>query len=94
MTDLYENGAAEANKTRAYWALTALKAFGRETGQDDYFDGTLNVDAEALLEVSEDLLTAVFHLARLNHVDPEQITSAAYGHFEEEVKEEEETTAD
>ncbi|MFF6852741.1 hypothetical protein [Streptomyces antimycoticus] len=93
MTDLYENGAAEANKTRAYWALTALEAFGRKTGQN-YFDGTLNVDAEALGEVTGDLLADVFHLARLNHMDPEWITSAAYRHFEEEVKEEEEGTTD
>ncbi|MCX5426074.1 hypothetical protein [Streptomyces sp. NBC_00078] len=85
---IYDDGPAEANRTRASWAVTALEAFGRQTGQN-YTDGTLNVDEEALREVSGDLLANLFHLARINGVDPEEITRAGYLHYEEEVAEEE-----
>ncbi|MGO4427022.1 hypothetical protein AB4Z54_52060 [Streptomyces sp. MCAF7] len=88
MTDLYEDGAAGANKTRAYWALAALEAFGRETGQR-YFDGTLDVNDDCLIEAGGDLLANLFHLARINGVEPEQISRAGYLHFEAEVQEEE-----
>lgn len=84
---IYDQGPAEANRTRAHWALTALEAFGKETGQN-YFDGTLDVGDDALIEAGGDLLADLFHLARLNDVEPEQITHAGYLHFEAEVEEE------
>jgi hypothetical protein len=85
---MYDDGPTAANRTRASWAVTALEAFGRQTGQN-YTDGTLNVDEEELREVSGDLLANLFHLARINGVDPEEITRTGYLHYEEEVTEEE-----
>ncbi|MFD4020665.1 hypothetical protein [Streptomyces sindenensis] len=85
---IYDEGPAEANRTRASWAATALKAFGRETGQN-YTDGTLNVDGDELREIGGDLLANLFHLARINDVDPDEITRSGYLHYEEEVAEEE-----
>lgn len=78
----------EANRTRAHWALCALEVFGALTGQN-YFDGTTSVDEDAFLEVGGDLLADLFHLARLNDLDPDVIVSAGYSHFNAEVKEEE-----
>lgn len=86
---LYDDGAEEANRTRAHWALTALEAFGKQTGQN-YSDGTLNIPDDCLVELAGDLLADIFHLARLNDVAPEEITTSGYSHFEEEVREEEE----
>ncbi|MDJ0345566.1 hypothetical protein QMK19_34020 [Streptomyces sp. H10-C2] len=83
-----EEGPIEANRTRASWAVAALAAFGRQTGQN-YTDGTLNVDDEALREIAGDLLANLFHLARINDVDPEEIVRSGYSHYEEEVAEEE-----
>ncbi|MGN9821930.1 hypothetical protein ACTMUQ_42460 [Streptomyces sp. SD11] len=87
MTDLYAEGAAEANRTRAHGAVIALKAFGSTTGQN-YLDGTLNVDPDALRELGGDLLADLFHLARLNDCTPELIIDAGRMHFEAEVEEE------
>ncbi|WP_345253384.1 hypothetical protein [Streptomyces hundungensis] len=85
---IYDNGAAETNKTRAYWALSALEAFGEHTGQREYFDGTLTISPEAIREVAGDLVANIFHLARLNGLAPESIISSAEMHFEEETREE------
>ncbi|MFE6165817.1 hypothetical protein ACFQ7F_43735 [Streptomyces sp. NPDC056486] len=85
---IYDDGPAETNRTRASWAVSALEAFGGETGQD-YTDGTLNVDEEDLMEICGDLLANLFHLCRINGVDPEEITRRGHLHFEEEVAEEE-----
>ncbi|GHH56226.1 hypothetical protein [Streptomyces candidus] len=87
MTDLYADGAAEANRTRAHWAVTALKAFGSETGQN-YLDGTLDVDGDILGELGGDLLADLLHLARLNGCAPEIIISAGLMHFAAELDEE------
>lgn len=87
MTDLYEDGPAEANKTRAFWALTALEAFGQKTGQN-YSDGTLDMGEDALGEIAGDLLANLFHLARFNSLDPDAIVRSGYLHFEAEVDEE------
>ncbi|MGG2462812.1 hypothetical protein ACO0M4_23840 [Streptomyces sp. RGM 3693] len=84
----YDDGAAEMNKTRANWALTALEAFGGQTGQREYFDGTLTIAPEVIREVAGDLIANIFHLARMNDLDPESIIAAAEFHFEEEVQEE------
>ncbi|MFG2228060.1 hypothetical protein [Streptomyces sp. NPDC048644] len=85
---IYEDGAAGSNKTRAYWALAALEAFGGHTGQREYFDGTLTIAPEIIREVAGDLVANLFHLARMNDMDPESIIAAAEMHFEEEVREE------
>ncbi|MFJ4880724.1 hypothetical protein ACIP93_36685 [Streptomyces sp. NPDC088745] len=87
MTDLYADGAAEANRTRAHWAVTALEAFGATTGQN-YLDGTLNVDGDILRELGGDLLADLFHLARLNDCTPELVIDAGLMHFEAELDEE------
>ncbi|MFE0654358.1 hypothetical protein ACFVZH_38070 [Streptomyces sp. NPDC059534] len=87
MTDLNEDGAAEANKTRAGWAVTALKAFGSETGQN-YLDDTLVVDDDILRELGGDLLADLFHLARLNGCTPELVIDAGLSHFAAELDEE------
>ncbi|MFF8464890.1 hypothetical protein ACF071_29605 [Streptomyces albidoflavus] len=87
MTDLYADGAAEANRTRAHWALTALEAFGKETGQN-YIDGTLDVGDDVLRELGGDLLADLFHLARLNGCAPEIVIDAGLMHFEAELDEE------
>ncbi|MGW5336179.1 hypothetical protein [Streptomyces bauhiniae] len=87
MTDLYAGGAAEANRTRAHWALTALEAFGAETGQN-YTDGTLDVDEDVLRELGGDLLADLFHLAHLNDCTPELLINAGLMHFEAELDEE------
>ncbi|TLQ38877.1 hypothetical protein [Streptomyces marianii] len=87
MTDLYADGAAEANRTRAHWAVTALEAFGETTGQN-YLDGSLDVDGDVLRELGGDLLADMFHLARLNGFAPELIIDAGRMHFEAEVDEE------
>ncbi|MFI1568904.1 hypothetical protein ACH4ZX_38825 [Streptomyces sp. NPDC020490] len=93
MTDLYTDGPAEANKTRAFWALAALEAFGLKTGQN-YSDGTLDMGEDALGEIAGDLLANVFHLARFNSVDPDSIVRSGYLHFEAEVEEEREEEAE
>ncbi|MFI6682536.1 hypothetical protein [Streptomyces sp. NPDC050485] len=85
---IYDDGAAETNKTRAYWALAAMEAFGDHTGQREYFDGTLTIAPEVIREVAGDLVANIFHLARVNDLDPESIIAAAEMHFEEEVREE------
>ncbi|MFF4952823.1 hypothetical protein [Streptomyces chattanoogensis] len=85
---IYDEGAAEANKTRAYWALMALEAFGNQTGQHEYLDGTLTIAPEVIREVAGDLLGNIFHLARMNDLEPESIIASAEMHFEEEVREE------
>ncbi|MEV0445708.1 hypothetical protein AB0I84_17670 [Streptomyces spectabilis] len=87
---IYDDGAAEANKARAHWALNALEAFGQETGQkgDEYFTGTLTMTEDALREVAGDLLANIFHLARLNGVDPALLVASGAMHFTEEVEEE------
>jgi hypothetical protein len=86
---LYDLDAAEQNQTRATWAATALEAFGTQTGQTGYFDAPLSIDADLLREIAGDLLANLFHLARINGVEPGVITEAAFMHFEEEVREEE-----
>ncbi|MFE4497106.1 hypothetical protein ACFRKD_32140 [Streptomyces niveus] len=88
MSSIYDDGPAETNRTRASWAVIALDAFGVATGQR-YTDGTLNVDEEELNEIASDLLANLFHLARINLVDPDEIVGRAYLHFNEEVAEEE-----
>lgn len=87
---IYDDGAAEANKTRAHWALSALEEFGRRTGQtgDFYFTGTLAMDEEAIREIAGDLLANIFHLARLNGMAPARIVASGAMHFFEEVEEE------
>ncbi len=87
VTSIYDDGPEEANRTRAHWALMALEAFGKETGQN-YFDGTLNVGEDELREVGGDLLADLFHLARINDVEPELLVAAGYMHYEAEVAEE------
>jgi hypothetical protein len=79
---------AEDNRTRAHWALTAVEAFASETGQADALNGTLNVPAEILLEIGGDLIADLYHLARLNEVDPADIEHQGRAHFETEVDEE------
>ncbi|UFQ16447.1 MULTISPECIES: hypothetical protein [Streptomyces] len=88
--DIYADGAAGANQARAQWAMTALKAFGQETGQkgEEYFSDTLTMEEWALREVAGDLLANLFHLARLNGMDPRIILAAGAMHFTEEVEEE------
>ncbi|WP_137235533.1 hypothetical protein [Streptomyces sp. BPSDS2] len=86
MTDLYADGAAEANRTRAHWAVTALEAFGKQTGQS--VDGTLDIDEDELRELGGDLLADLFHLGRLNGCAPELIIDAGLMHFEAELDEE------
>ncbi|NGN68434.1 hypothetical protein G5C51_31625 [Streptomyces sp. A7024] len=85
---IYDDGPAETNRTRAHWARIALEAFGSETGQGDYLDGTLTIDREALTEIGGDLVADLFHLARLNGCTPEALTAAGVMHFEAEVEEE------
>ncbi|MBT2383847.1 hypothetical protein [Streptomyces sp. ISL-11] len=87
---IYDDGAAGANEARARWALTAMEAMGRETGQtgESYFPGTLMVGAEVIREVAGDLMANLFHLARLNGVDPALIVAAGAMHFVEEIDEE------
>ncbi|MFF9481372.1 hypothetical protein [Streptomyces sp. NPDC014733] len=87
MSDLYSDGAAEANKTRAAWSLHALEAFGTQTGQT-YFDGSTDVGDDVLLEVAGDLLADLFHLARLNGVEPAQLIERGMTHFCDDVQEE------
>ncbi|MEV6551720.1 hypothetical protein AB0M57_23820 [Streptomyces sp. NPDC051597] len=84
----YDDGAAAMNMTRASWALAALEAFGDQTGQREYFTGTLTVAPEIIHEVAGDLVANIFHLARMNGLDPESIIAAAEMHFEEEMREE------
>ncbi|MGW2227448.1 hypothetical protein [Streptomyces formicae] len=88
MKDIYADGAAEANKTRAYWALTALEAFGAETRQNNYLDGTLDVGDDILRELGGDLLADLFHLAHLNGCTPELLIDSGLMHFEAELNEE------
>jgi hypothetical protein len=88
----YELGAAEQNQIRARWAATALEAFGAQTGQTGYFDAPLSIRASLLREIAGDFLGNLFHLARINGVEPEEITEAAYAHFAEEVTDEERET--
>ena len=77
--------AIEDNKTRAHWALTALEAFGEQTGQDSMLDGTLTVPDDILCEVAGDLIADLFHLARLNDVDPEHLVDRGRMHYDAEV---------
>ncbi|MEU0074069.1 hypothetical protein ABZ027_31710 [Streptomyces sp. NPDC006332] len=79
---------AEDNRTRAYWGLCALEAFARKTGQGDLLDGTLNIPDDILMEVGGDLLCDLFHLARLNDVDPDQLTDRGRMHYDAEAAEE------
>ncbi|MCM1967769.1 hypothetical protein [Streptomyces sp. G1] len=87
---IYDDGAAGANVARANWALTALKSFGEETGQkgDEYFPGSLAMEEWALKEIAGDLMANLFHLARLNGIDPRSLIEAGATHFTEEVEEE------
>lgn len=83
-----DDGAAAMNRTRASWAFAALEAFGDHTGQRGYFTGALTVAPDVIHEIAEDLVTNLFHLARINDLDPESIIIAAESRFKEEVREE------
>ncbi|MFF3672410.1 hypothetical protein ACFYYS_00340 [Streptomyces sp. NPDC002120] len=88
---IYDEGPAEANQTRAEWALSALEEFGRHTGQDSYFGdvvGAGDVPDDVMREVAGDLFANLFHLGRLNGVAPETLIRAGLMHFTEEVAEE------
>lgn len=86
---LYDDGPAAANTKRAQWALTALEAFGRLTGQAEGLD-TLEVGEDYITEVAGDLVCDLFHLAHINGLAPEAITDAAHLHFAAEIQEERE----
>lgn len=87
--DIYSKGPAETNRIRAMWALAALRAFGLQTGQAVMLTGPMDALGEGVIcEVAGDLLANLFHLARLNGVEPGAITSAARLHFDAEVQEE------
>lgn len=80
----------EANEQRAEWAVTALTAFGGETGQN-YFGGfttVASVGDDIIGEVAGDLIANLFHLAVANGVSPETLIDRAMGHFMEESMEE------
>ncbi|MCF3100992.1 hypothetical protein IPZ58_05305 [Streptomyces roseoverticillatus] len=87
---IYDEGAAGANEARARWALVAMEAMGNETGQkgEAYFPGTLEVGEDVIREVAGDLMANLFHLARLNGVDPAKVVAAGALHYFEEVEEE------
>ncbi|MGK5496415.1 hypothetical protein [Streptomyces sp. URMC 125] len=87
-TDLYETGAADANLTRAHWALAGLEAFASRTGQASMLDGTANIPDDIFMEIAGDFLADLFHLARLNGIDPDSLVGRAREHFEAEVSEE------
>lgn len=92
---LHDDGPAEANRTRARWALRALNAFGDTTGQSTLLSGApdLSLSEDVLDEIGGDLLANLFHLARLNDHTPEQLISRGLFHFEAEVKKEQEDPA-
>lgn len=85
----YDDGPTEANRTRARWALAGLEAFGEQTGQRYGFE-TLDVGKGILGEVAGDFLADLFHLARFNDMEPDELIRRAVGLFQEEVAEEEE----
>ncbi|WP_424214760.1 hypothetical protein ACN20G_23330 [Streptomyces sp. BI20] len=87
LTDL---SAEEQNETRAYWAAQACEAMGELTGQTGYFDGPTLIHAELLTELAGDLIGNLFHLARMNGVEPETLIDFGMDHFKAEVREEEE----
>ncbi|MBB5123222.1 hypothetical protein FHS36_006702 [Streptomyces eurocidicus] len=85
-----DEDAAEANRSRARWALIAMEAMGRETGQHGsaYSPEGLMVREEVLREVAGDLMANLFHLCRLNGVAPAAVVAAGAMHFLAEVAEE------
>lgn len=87
---IYDEGPAEANHTRAQWALRALEAFGTATGQSTDLSGTICLSEEFLSEIGGDLLADLFHLARLNGCKPEHLIAHGLFHFDAEVEEEQE----
>lgn len=80
--------AAEENRDRAGWALTALEAYATATGRASMFDGTPTIPDDILCEVAGDLIGDLYHLARLNDVEPETIEERGHSCFLEEVDEE------
>ncbi|MEU5143679.1 hypothetical protein [Streptomyces sp. NPDC021139] len=78
----------EDNRASARGALTALQAFAAQNGQAYMLDGTLTIQDDLLSEVAEDLLCGLFHLARINDVDPEELTEQALSHYDTEVADE------
>lgn len=89
--DIYADGAAAANNIRSEWAYRALIAYARETGQC-HEPGWQEDPTEIVAEVAGDLIASIFHVARRLDIDPESLVSSGFGHFNEEVAEEEEET--
>jgi hypothetical protein len=85
--NIYDDGAAAANRIRARWALAALATYGKHTRQNYGFE-TLDIGYEVLGEVGGDLLCDLFHLARFNDMEPEELFHRGVDHFEYEVREE------
>ncbi|MEV6309931.1 hypothetical protein AB0M10_15200 [Streptomyces sp. NPDC051840] len=88
MSALSGMSAEGRNETRAEWALDALRAFGKNTGQD-YFDEPLQPgDLDLVDEAGGDLVCALMHLFRKLGGNAEELLERGRGHFEHGVGEE------
>jgi hypothetical protein len=92
--DIYAEGWAKANAIRARRAMTALQAFGQQTGQASMLDGSVTVDEDIFREIAGDLLCDLLHLARNNGHLLTLFLEAGLMHFTEEVREEIEEQAE